>query len=544
MPKLARKLSEDELCLGIILNDRYLFGLMYWGEELEEPLSPEQRMLMVDGSERQIWCLGRKIIKTLSIERDIFWFPIQHLKRDVATMWEALFFTPREKLLEPTRDRILLRARTNVLFSGIVTGINKSEGTMDFVGNWRWHFRIEGAGGSDKNMAGIRARVILGDEMAFGDWQNHQSRLMTAYPRAFWKYCGVPNGVRDTPFFKLDQDPDFRTAGASKWSHYNFPSFINPIYATAEAQAQLAKDYGGTNTQAYINNVLGLWGEAAYSSFPPGMIAVRELPVVTKDFTEKEIEDARGNFSGAIMIPFIQDAWYCVGLDFGHSPDPSVFCIAYTLDRKTWYELSRFRLFRTKLPRQVEVIHWLMTIGLHGRCLKLACDQLLVLQAVAELDRKIYHYDQLTEGPLLDASPGGSTVLVNAEGLPLLDKDGKEIKVRNKQHYTDQLKVTFQSTILGTAYPQKLWLGQSDSDLIEALAGMTEHATGSVMNYKVYECSRPDQEHDADALRYLQAAIMSAIAVEPKDTTMEDYEGVLGWAGEVSTWNAPWDGGN
>jgi hypothetical protein len=290
--------------------------------------------------------------------------------------------------------------------------------------------------------------------------------------------------------------------------------------------------------------VLGQWGEEAFTSFPPGSIAVDpSLKVQVLEFHENDILGSLHNLSSLVSLPYIEGAYYCVGYDYGYSPDPSSITICFSRDRRVWYELARIHLFRVKQPIQVRFIMWLLASGLRGNCLALSTDDAKLVQAVEQVNHDTY--DNVYAGIVHHSDPGSATTLTTEDGKEVMGEDGKPIRQPNKQYFTEELRLVFQSTLTASTSGIHLWLGE-DKPLIDALSGMTERKTGSIHNHVVYECAEKEQEHDADSLRYLIHAALAATKREEKGEDMRAYEGALGWAGPASSseyaraWTAPW----
>jgi len=199
-------------------------------------------------------------------------------------------------------------------------------------------------------MVGLRAKFVVGDEMAFGNFVCHNSRLQTALPGAVWRYAGVPNGVRATPFYHIDNEPN------NGWSKHHYPTYINPLYQSEEAKQQLITDYGGEDTQGYVTQVLGLWGEELVSSFPPGSIAVHDLPYFIKTVMPFQNESELEEIPLRVSLPTVRCERFALGMDYGFSPDPSEIVGAYTKGENIWKEYFRVHLARVAQPHQVAII--------------------------------------------------------------------------------------------------------------------------------------------------------------------------------------------
>jgi hypothetical protein len=301
---MERKLTSNELKFGILMRDLLLFPLYFWKADLTIPhtrkdlpeewrgkqvVTKEQKLMFCDDSQKVLLCTARKIAKTLMIERDVVQMGILNDRRD-GGLDEAMFFTPRDSHMAPVRARIFSKMNGVPLFRLFKVRTSRTEGgagTLEFRGHLKWHLRIEGVSATDVNMAGLRAKYMLGDELAFGNEICHNSRGQTALPGSKWKYCGVPNGVRNTPFYRIDQ-----TSAGRTWSRHKYPSSANPLYRSKEAWETLLEFYGGVNSQGFITQALGEWGTEVFSSFPPGTIAIKDLPFLYIELTNKEVGNA------------------------------------------------------------------------------------------------------------------------------------------------------------------------------------------------------------------------------------------------------------
>ena len=552
---MERKLTSKELKFGMLMHDLLLFPLFFWKADLTIPhtrmdlpeewrgkqiITKEQKLMLCDRSEKVLVCTARKIAKTLMIERDIIQLGVLNNRRD-GGLDEAMFFTPRDSHLAPVRARIFSKINGVRLFRLFKQSQSKTDGgagTLHFRGYLKWHFRIEGVSGSDVNMAGLRAKYILGDELAFGNDICHSSRGQTALPEAHWKYCGVPNGVRGTPFYRLDQ-----TSAGRTWSRHKYPSSANPLYRSKEAWATLLEFYGGVNTQGFITQAMGEWGTEVFSSFPPGTIATKDLPFLYIELTNKEIGNAgeEVRLSKFIQLPegvSPQSIYQAVvGWDYGFSPDPCVMTVFYRTSAESleWFELMRLRLMRVPRPNQGRIIKFLNKL-LGGRIMGIVTDDSGCLQTMEDIG-----YKDLVWW----ANSAGAVPRLDQFGEPLIDESGKVINIRRKEWANEEFKNAMMYAPLKVPNPYYMWLAKDDESLINELAGTIERRRESgyiefIAPGKTPGSNSPD-DHSSDSCRFGAIAILHAVA--PKDVddrTWEAYAAALGWAGDGS-WKAPWD---
>lgn len=377
-----KKLTEAELAFGLVLLNPLLFLKFFWAEELTIPetrldlpaewrgkqiIPTEQKMMMLDTSDRVLFCTARKIAKTIILEATIVQASITYTRNAPA---EAMIVTPQAHHLSPLRKRVEVKISQVPLFDMMLTDFNKSDGFITWVTGITWWMRIEGISGTGKNMVGPRCIYMLCDEMAFGDQANDEARKQTALPDAKWIMAGVPNGVRDSPFYRLDQ-----TTAGDRWSKHKYPSFINPLYQSDEAHKRLEDDYGGVNTQGYLTQVLGQWGQEAYSSFPK-VPYIFTLPFKYIELTEEQINANLMNLAALIQLPteYVQDAEaWLIGGDLGYSPAPTVLLVCY-LKGGVWYELARIKLLRANVLNQARIIDYINTRALPEKCKVITLD--------------------------------------------------------------------------------------------------------------------------------------------------------------------------
>jgi len=362
------KITEDELMFGLLLLNKYLFLKFFWASDLTIPeendglpeewvgtqrISKEQRLMMLDQRKNILFCTGRKIFKTGILEASIMQYGIIYTKK---TAGEALLVTPGDHHLAPIRRRLDAKRLDTPFFGMMIKSFNKAVGVLEFKTGLIWWMRVEGQRKQGESQVSLRAGYIIGDEMAFGNQVAYESRQQTKLPGARQLYAGVPNGVRNSPFYKIDQ-----TSIGDSWSKHKYSSYINPLYQSDEARQATIDDHGGENTQGYITQVLGEWGKEAYSSFPR-IPVVSSLPYSYIELTEEVINVSLSKLTTLLSLPvdgIDADAWI-MGGDMGHSPAPTVLLIFY-LRGGVWYEFARIVMRRANPLNQARVIDHLNT---------------------------------------------------------------------------------------------------------------------------------------------------------------------------------------
>lgn len=559
---IERKLSEEELLFGILMRDPFLFPLFFWEADLTIPhtredlpeewrgkqvVTKEQKLMFCDQSKQVLLCTARKIAKTLMIERDVIQYGMTNDRND-GGLDEAMFFTPGDAHISPVRARIFSKAMGVPLFRMFLKERpNKTEGgagTIIFKTGLKWHLRIEGVSGTDVNMAGLRAKYILGDELAFGNHICHNSRGQTALPDAIWKYCGVPNGVRNTPFYELDQ-----TSLGNEWSRHKYESNANPLYRSKPAWERLIKFYGGVNTQGFITQALGEWGTETFSSFPPGSIAAKSLPFNYFELTNKEISGvlSDGLLGRHIWLPegvsAAQIYQAIIGWDYGVSPDPAVMTVFYRTgpDDLNWYECLRLRILRVPLPHQCRIVEFITYMLMGNKVVMIVTDESPAVQMLEFGDQ----YKDKFGTRIVWANTSGTEIRKDDLGLPMIDEGGKEITVRRKEWGHEMFRNAMQYALIRVPYHFYMWLAESDEKLINELSGTIERRRASgymefIAPSKTPGSTSPD-DHNSDSARHAALAIFEALGTdEICDPAWEEYAAAIGWAGGGGSWRPPW----
>lgn len=540
---LQPHLSEDELYAGLALIDPLVFRLFFFADELTLPPSYEQRLMFCDESQRVLLCTARKTAKTISVEATVLQDILLH---DDARLEEGLFITPHDNHMQIFVDRLFTKIENHPVLKRVIR-VRRGENRLLEGFNLRYYFKIEGMTGQAYNMEGYRAIVVRGDECAYGNWASHRSRIQTAMPGAKFLYAGVPNGVRDTPFYNLDMRQE-----GKNWSRHKYSSFINPLYQTDETRRQLADEYGGTTTQGYLNHVMGDWGEEVVSSFPPGSIAIRNLPYFTRQIGGIDSDKDIQSVALKLAIGSVRCHQFAIGWDYGYSPDPSTIIGAYReSEDDAWQTYCRVVMRRVALPHQAVLVQHIIEHVFIGQFVGLCCDHLSAIQEMQARDRdRARRY--------LWAVPAGSTKIVVKPILaeddsefslsdPLPEMDEETASIRNKQFFIEKLKEWLVNAAVGLE-GRKLWLAEGDPEVSEELAGTTERKTQA--GYTIYygpvdpNIKGGQLDHNRETLQHLCHAIYEGMQVEGDSASEDELLAVLGWTPSGrEEWRAPWERG-
>jgi hypothetical protein len=472
---------------------------------------------------------------------------------------EGLFAFPAQRHMDPIRQRLDSKVNENPILRALRTHNNKTEGIEEWRGaRWRWHWRIEGVDSSDRNMVGLHTNAIFADEMAFGQPQLYQSRAMGALPGCRYIHAGVPNNWRGSTLYRLDQ-----TSMGSDWAHHRMDRYDNPLYDSEKEKEVAIRRSGGENTQDYITQVLGLWGDELASSFPPSAIAQKlTLPIFEADWNEDNLYFVRNAPAGSAtlqqklaQIPKVGASRYIIGLDAGYSPDPAVLLLYYEGSDGEWYELAHISLtavaylFQAKLIHTInQMLEWkVVGIGIEYTGPGIAVAQELMRSDIVGQFSNAFDYGLV----LVNANPGGVidvpvTSLKNdmsyivQESLGVLSdytpaETPQTVRQLRKVWMTEQLRLAMLRANNGFE-GTKLWIGP-DNRLLDSITNVGERRTsaGNII-YSKMDPSVPD--HPVDALRCIIPALVHARGVETRQEL--DQVGGLGWVDWKQEWRAPW----
>jgi len=556
--------KDGEFSLGMILCDQILFSLFYQQRDLSLGLSFEQKLMFADESKRVLLCTSRSVAKTVGIVGRISRDAVTYLPDPRSRDDEILTVTPTSGHMSQLADRVFSKLKENILFSSLIKTWHRSSESQKIATNngLTIHFRIEGSI-DDRNMTGPHPHKIYCDEMAFGNFACHRSRAGGAKPTCQWLYAGVPNGVRDTPFYQLDQTHD-----GDSWSRHRASMITaNPLYTSSPGYAKEMEDlFGGVFSQDYHTQVQGEWGSEAISSFNAGTISFNKTVGQPNGYKYYIARAASGDVEKAIntsklyellRIPSVNPLRAVIGWDYGESPDPTTFLLAVQYADKTpWQTYARISLYGVPSPRQLEVLQHLWENTLNRKCVMLSMDNKVQYHYMME-DK----YKALFEGKIkmtqfnstveIDMVTGKMVTETNKDDQIVLEhrKDGKIIKDWRKYLLTEQLKRYMLSHIYGDTEHTRLELGY-DPDMENELLGTVERRT---MSHVVYDTPKvksnknsPKPDQIVDALRALTDAILVVDSEKP-DEVPQDISAMLasfGWTGSNTSlskgWRQPW----
>jgi hypothetical protein len=398
-------------------------------------------------------------------------------------------------------------------------------------------------------MVGLHPIKIYGDECEFGNQTCHRSRMGGAMPETRWLYSGVPNGVRGTPFYQLDQTKEGRS-----WSRHKFSMLTaNPRFLTSKTyRKEMTDAFGGKTSPDYITQVKGEWGDEAMSSFPPGSISWNtEMPYYIANITGASVIEhlANNSLPSLLRIPQVQCMKAVIGWDWGYSPDPGTLILAvkYAEDQP-WKTYARITMYQTTLPRQIEILKYVWTFILNHKGVLISVDSTECYQMLLS-DENRYLFEERARLTNQGGTVEMDTILGKMVTESMLSdpdvqqhrKDGKIVKVRRKYFLTEQWRRMMMNSMLKAENETRLEMGY-DSELESELVSTIERKTEA--GYTVYEVPKSKmtkitQDQATDGVR---AAVDCIVEVESRNIADSfDYDGMikqLGWGGRADRENA------
>ena len=542
--KVKLDTQSDEFALGLCFSDNILLAYTFWASsvriegEKDPKLAHEQKLMFCDESPKLFMCTGRKTAKSVLLSCKIQRIPM--LYEGTGVTIEGMVTAPRQKDLNLLYTRVIERIKDDpLLMSTVKKEIRGDAPEFWYRNNYVWYWRIEGSQGTDDNMRGLRCRHIVGDEQEGSNWVCFNSRKMSALPGCTFTYAGVPpvNGERGTPFYAIDQ-----TKLGRGWSKHKYTTFINPIFHDEAKRKELAHDFGGARSQAYITQVLGEWGDEAVSSFPPGTIAVKhDLPIFVKEFSRDSITPyaITDNLEAVFRdIPTWRCYNFAVGVDYGATSDPCVLIGAYQMSPNApWCQYCRLTFQGVEFPHLIRIFKHVINHVFTGKLCGFVSD----LQALVDQMRDEYiDTDQAMR--IWWANPAGTSVDYDENKQPKKDAKGEVLKIRNKQFSHEKLRQMMTNALLNLE-GHKLWLGD-DEVLFEELRGTTEKKTQG--GYTVYQTQETYKggfvDHNEEALCYTVLAILNGSMLDTDSYTEDDMLAAMGFAGKTE-WTPPWESG-
>lgn len=528
--KPRSQLTFRQKLFGAMLHDQVAFMRHFWSDEITLPPSTRQKLLWSDMSRQVLAATGRKVSKTLYLEGRIVRKSLAYRQRTRVS--ERAFGAPGDQQLKPTLLRLGTKIHANPLFRLLFT-MNKNDKTIKCATNVMWHTRIDGTSADDRNWVGLRLDEIIFDEAAFTNYVCHNSRKQSALPHCGWFYAGVPNGVRHTPFWELDQ-----TDLGRNYSRHKVPTYANPLYWSDAERERMKADYEDS-PHNYTTQVMGRWGAEVLSSFPPEAIAVRENAVYrivtihqhdipSSFFDYDPVQLTRLYAKLGLAKPVLaENPQYAIGMDYGFHQDPSEIVIAWRDgDSKDWQVMHRITMLGVDPLAQARLIHFVVdALGRDrvGRmCIDLMSGAVAIAIELTRLERFAEYYQQV----IMDFAVSSTKDVVDPTD------ENRVIRVRKKQWATQKLQMALiaaRGNLMSADF--MLWLGKDD-EMIQELQDTRErkNENGTVIYIPRMLGGRRAVDHRTDALRALVTAIQEILDRGATEYADDDYVSEAGWA--------------
>ena len=312
--------------------------------------SEKQRTMICDRNKQVAYRTSRKVSKTPILLSKFFRWSLWHAGRQTT---DGLLHCPREHHLINIRMRLEKKVVHTPLFRLLVTSINRSKGWIETATGITWYMRIEGRTGTGESMVGPAANYELGDEQDYAIWGAFNERQQAVLPGSMRALGGVPRGVQGGPFWAIANRRDYGEGWSVFTGKEGYNCFINPIYLSPEARRRLEIDHGGTETQAYQTQVLGLDGARVFSSFKDLPSVARQVDII--EVTGEDVDS--GILLGLLLgISWAPSETYIIAGDIGGSPSPTELIVLHWFSG-AWVELGRVHLTLSDSFQTATAIH-------------------------------------------------------------------------------------------------------------------------------------------------------------------------------------------
>jgi hypothetical protein len=269
---------------------------------------------------------------------------------------EIILTTANQNQLTPLLDRLTKRFYGSTFLRHFVSsaGLNRNRGTFDFVSGKRevrLYTRLAGARES-ANVVGLHAAKAIVDESQLyplGTFNQLQKSINTWEEKTQIFTAGVPAGIRNTTLYYMDQK-------LKRSKKYRIPSPANPFFTFADLE-QSKKDYGGEESDLFLNLVLGQHGRGAEV-----VLSRDNMTVEAFDFHNYAYRN-RNRINGyeyrdKLLLPNIKGYdYFYAGIDVGFTDPTIIQCFGYKQGR--WFLVARYLLQRIEIPIQEEIVDYL-----------------------------------------------------------------------------------------------------------------------------------------------------------------------------------------
>jgi len=398
-----------------------------------------QKKILLDPSDNISVDCARGVGKTMTLITDIISTALTNPKK------EGLLTTPYNAHISGTWDKII-----SILHSKFNAGqyLQRCARSPDYLISFKNGFILHGrvaSASSGQSLLSLHVDFAWIDEaQLFFPAETNELQGCLNQGRKL-KIFGVPNGIRKSYLYKAKKDSEF--------SNYNVNKFVDENY-TQEDDDRMALILGGRNSQAYTNQILGLWGLPQEVVFPErwwGRCLYEEPEYKIIILDDESFPSSLDDLD--LFVPLFQVDEIRITADIGYNPDPTIIGIFYKQD-ENFYLFQKLILHSIDTENQARILDYLANVY---KAKIVALDSGNIGKAIyLMLNKRSRNYN------LIPVNFGSSIVIGQ-------DSDGKAIKERVKYYSTVKLNEYFKN--------QKLFIPQSDEQIQNELRNTTQNIT-------------------------------------------------------------------
>lgn len=270
----------------------------------------------------------------------------------------SVLVTPNLAQMTPIRGELSIRFNAGKFLKGYLQNVNMQEGVMKFATRkdskpFIFNFRIAGSKG-ENNMVGLHIPRIRADEtqlFPLPAWTQLQPTLNTWQPKKQIVAAGVPNGLRNSVLYILDQQ-------TPRYKKYRIPSHNNPFY-TYEEDVGNIRTYGGEQDDRYQQLVLGRHGAAAFQVIPRETITTETFAFSRQVYNSGHVNKGIP-YDELLQRPDIPEELEAIvlAIDTGFV-DPTIIEVIGRDKKGIWRTYIRYKLVRIDFNTQQKIIDWI-----------------------------------------------------------------------------------------------------------------------------------------------------------------------------------------
>lgn len=364
MPELKHTLTEEDWELYRLITTPSIFG-EFVRSMPDKPFEwwPKQRTEMNLEAKHKKRIQGRDLGKTISVMDEINSLVLQYDGQDGI----ALVGTRAEPNLQPIFEKMVALFERNFFLKFFLKpgdrSIDRKNHEIRLVNNAIIKGRIQGKDGQGfntvhPNIAAWLDEAQLLDDSAIGEFYGMVSADLPLFA------SGVPNGVRASWAYRIDNDPAEGFAG----SHM---TRLDDPRMTPEFHEALIRAYGGETSNMYRQKVLGEWGAESRMTFDLERIE-HDLPLkagekgkppayyrsISLDAKDYDISVLPRVFALRDDMP-PRDKIF-ISADHGQTASPTTGYVHFWDTKEhCWRQYLRFLLFGLQAPQQAEVFRFI-----------------------------------------------------------------------------------------------------------------------------------------------------------------------------------------